>query len=450
MQSIEGEKQGIIRDLGEGLVLRHARLEDTEALAAFNSTMHIEVGAEGPDEGLAIWTRDLMSGNHPTFKTGDFTVVEDTRTGAIVSSVNLISQTWTYDGIEFLVGRPELVATHPDYRRKGLVRAQFEVVHKWSEERGELVQGITGIPWYYRQFGYEMGLNLGGGRTGYKAHVPALKEGEKEQYTLRPASKGDIPAIAQMYRLGTARSLVVAVFNEDYLLYALEGRSKKSAVHREHRIIETPEGEPVGFIAHGHSLWNGILVANVYEVGPGYSWLEVTPSVVRYLDATGEEYARREGKKGFQGFAFSLGAEHPVYEAFYYNLPRVRPPYAWYVRVPDLRGFLQHIRPALEARLARSIAAGHTGKVKVSFYTDGMLLVLEKGKLVGVEEWKVPHADDPDVAFPDLTFLQLLFGYRDLEELKHAYADCLENSNEARAVMMALFPKKASKVLGID
>ena len=37
-------------------------------------------------------------------------------------------QTWTYGGVPFEVGRPELVATHPDYRRRGLVRAQFEAV----------------------------------------------------------------------------------------------------------------------------------------------------------------------------------------------------------------------------------------------------------------------------------------------------------------------------------
>ena len=41
-----------------------------------------------------------------------------------------------------------------------LSRIQFEEVHKWSAERGETVQAITGIPFYYRQFGYEMALDL--------------------------------------------------------------------------------------------------------------------------------------------------------------------------------------------------------------------------------------------------------------------------------------------------
>src|SRR5712691_11396345 len=117
-------------------------------------------------------------------------------TGAIVSSMNLISQTWVYDGIPFGVGRPELVGTSLEYRYRGLVRAQFEVIHQWSTERGERLQAITGIPWYYRQFGYEMALNLGGGRVGYRPHIPELKDGEPEPYRVRPATAADLPCMA--------------------------------------------------------------------------------------------------------------------------------------------------------------------------------------------------------------------------------------------------------------
>ena len=39
-----------------------------------------------------------MRGNHPTFAQDDFTIVAEKGTGRIVSSLNLISQTWTYAG----------------------------------------------------------------------------------------------------------------------------------------------------------------------------------------------------------------------------------------------------------------------------------------------------------------------------------------------------------------
>ena len=95
---------------------------------------------------IVTWTRDLMEGNLPGFSPGDFTVVEDTRAGRIVSTLNLISQTWSYEGIEFPAGRVDAVVTDRAYRRRGLSRAQMELLHRWSAGRGEKVIGITAYP----------------------------------------------------------------------------------------------------------------------------------------------------------------------------------------------------------------------------------------------------------------------------------------------------------------
>lgn len=138
----------ILADLGHGLIMRRATAADAEGLADFNKLIHRDPGVTAPDEEVAAWTRDLLAGGHPTCGPNDFTIVAEQATGRIVSSMNLISQTWSYAGIPFGVGRPELVGTAPEYRNRGLVRAQFEVIHRWSAARGELVQGITGIPYY--------------------------------------------------------------------------------------------------------------------------------------------------------------------------------------------------------------------------------------------------------------------------------------------------------------
>ena len=95
------------------------------------------------EASVAAWTQDLLTRPHPTTGPGDFTLVEDTTSGVIVSTLCTISQTWSYDGVPFGVGRPELVGTHPDYRRRGLIRAQMDLVHRWSVEMGHLAQAIT-------------------------------------------------------------------------------------------------------------------------------------------------------------------------------------------------------------------------------------------------------------------------------------------------------------------
>jgi hypothetical protein len=439
----------ILRDLGDGLVLRRATAADAEALVAFNAEIHRNPDAAGPDEGVAAWTWDLMVGEHPTFDVGDFTLVEDTRNGAIVSSLNLISQTWSYSGIEFGVGRPELVGTHPDYRRRGLVRAQFEVIHAWSAERGHKMQVITGIPWYYRQFGYEMALSLGGGRVGYKANLPRLNEGEAEPYRVRPATEADLPFIACVTEHADRRYRVACVRDAALWRYELAGRSQDS-VHRTGLcLVETAGGEPVGFLAYTiRFLGRPKLAVVIYELKPGVSWLDVTPCVLRHMGAIGEECARRD-RGEFESFIFALGTEHPAYQVVPDRLPHVRRPYAWYVRVPDLPDFVRCIGPALERRLAESPLAGHNDEFKISFYRDGLRLAFEKGRLVGVGSWLPEPGDWGDAAFPDLTFLQVLLGYRSLDELLYAFADCWIESDAARALLNALFPKQASDVWGV-
>ncbi len=158
MRRASRHKRRWLRDLGGGLILRRATRRDAGALAAFNSDVLCEPGSDDRPEEMAAWTRDLMSGDHPTFKPSDFTVVEDTNTGAIASAMCLIPQTWSYEGVRLGVGLPELVGTKPEYRRRGLVRAQFDLIHEWSARRNHSLQAIGGIPNFYRQFGYEMAL----------------------------------------------------------------------------------------------------------------------------------------------------------------------------------------------------------------------------------------------------------------------------------------------------
>jgi hypothetical protein len=144
-----------------------------------------------------------------------------------------------------------------------------------------------------------------------------------------------------------------------------------------------------------------------------------------------------------------LGAEHPVYQVFDKRLPHTFGPYAWYVRVPDLPGFLRHVGPVLEQRLAGSPLAGHSGEIRISFYRGGVRLAFEDGRLAAAEPWHPAPEKAGDAAFPDLTFLQILFGYRSLEELDHAFADCWTEDDGARALLEALFPKRPSHIWAI-
>jgi GNAT superfamily N-acetyltransferase len=441
--------ENIIKDFGDGLILRQATVEDTEALVEFNGRIHADEGSDDPQEGVAAWVRDLMTLPHPTFDPADFTIVEDTTTGKIVSSLNLIDQTWSYDGVEFGVGRPELVGTDPEYRRRGLIREQFDVIHQWSAERGHKLQAITGIPHYYRLFGYEMTINLGGGRLGYLPHVPKLKDDEEDPYSLRPATYADIPFIMDVYARALERNLVGCLRDEAYWQYEIDGKSKQNIQRSELRLIESAEGERVGFIQHAPLLWNPIINMWSYELKAGISWLDVTPSVIRYLVKAGEEYAIKKDDIELAGYHFNMGADHPAHRVLPERMPRLAKPYAWYIRVADVPDFLQHIGPVLERRLAESLLVGHNGDLKISFYHSAVKLSFEKGQLKAVEGYQPEHNEDGDAFFPDLTFLRVLFGYETFEDVTNMFADCFARNDHGRALMPVLFPQKHSNIWAI-
>lgn len=435
------------RDLGDGLVLRYATPADVEALAQFNGRIH---GSERPDHFdpmVAAWTRDFMSERHPTCGPSNVTLVEDTRAGTlrVVSSMCLIPQTWTFAGIPFEVGRPEAVGTDPDYRRRGLVRMQFQVLHAKSEAMGHLVQGITGIPWYYRQFGYEYALDLGGGRLTYAANIPALKDGETEPHRLRPMTKDDLPFVKALYDKDSARS-TVACPRPDWLWHAmLDWYSPDSFERRHFQIIETADRRAVGYIAPNREMWDDVFMIDELAVVEGQSLRAVMPSVLRAIKPMAEAEAAKQGKT-LRALYWKVGREHPVFDAIPELVQKPRRPYGWYIRVADVPAFLRHIAPALEARLARSTMAGHTSEVKVNEYNGGFKMMWDRGKLVSAEAWQPVNGNEGQAGFPPLVFLQLLFGRASIMELRTFYPDCWA-SDEATVLFDALFPASYSCVI---
>jgi len=173
---------------------------------------------------------------------------------------------------------------------------------------------------------------------------------------------------------------VSCVRDEGLWQYELSGRDVQNVNHSVIQIIESKTDSAVGYVVHPPYRWGAMMPVTSYEIKPGLSWASITPTVIRYLQSMGEEYPTEDGKdKDFEAFGFWLGSEHPVYEVIPDKLPRVRAPYAWYLRVPDLPLFIRHIAAELEARLNASPMIGHSGELKLTFYESGLRFVIEAG-----------------------------------------------------------------------
>lgn len=442
------------RDLGDGLVLRWSTAEDTEHIAELVSMVFRDKANDPPNAFALQQIRALMSGQHPMMGPGDYGLIEDTNKegNPVVACTALWRHTWTYEGIPFSVGRPEMVGTDDRYRNRGLIRALFEMVHERSEAEGDLVQGITGIPYFYRQFGYEFALDLEDSRRVPTSLIPKAKEGELEAFTLREATTDDITEITALYNRRRHESIVSESISRQQWLYEIETWKELPSQLRLlalHMIVDAT-GQSVGFVAPLTKRFSARLPVFLFELAEGVNWQAVMPPILRALHAYGLTVETvKPDAPAFNEFSFPLGRTHPLFEMLGDDLAlKAEPPYAWYVRVKDVPGFLKHIAPVLEKRLVASPVAGYTGEIKLDFYRSGLRMVFEQGRLTTVEPWRVPlYESGAKGGFPPLVFLQLLFGHRSIEELRHMFPDVWVES-DARPVLKALFPTRPSFVMG--
>ncbi|MEM7112906.1 MAG: GNAT family N-acetyltransferase [Chloroflexota bacterium] len=430
------------QDLDDGLLLRWGRAEDIEAVSAFNVKWHSD-DEDNPEEWLATWTRELMNGSHPTTSATDFTLVVDTKAdNKVVSTCCLISQTWTYAGVPFGCGRPELIATDPAYRRRSLVRQQMNMLHAKSEARGELVQAITGIPWFYRQFGYEMTLELSGSRAfQWGALGQSWLTSEAKKFRLRPATVSDIPTLQTLYTKHYAAGLVKTVREAAIWHFSGFAANRQSPEGLHLFVIETAAGETAAYVEFQQ--WGHWFVVHELAVYPQFALRDIGMFLLNWFKEEAER-RNKERKQPITYVNFGFGSVHPLYEAIDSYLGELRRPYAFYVRVPDVAAFLQHIAPVLEERLAQSSLRGFEGKLRLNFYRQQLALTFEAGKIKAVSPYTAEDYHDADALFPELTFYHLLFGHRTLEEIRTIWPDCYTLNSQAAVLLNILFPKRPS------
>lgn len=437
------------RDAGEGLVLRRATAVDIPALVDLHREAYGDDPAGYRSEADEYQLSDLLERPHPTFSGSEMTVVEETATGRIVSSQHLSHHRWAYGGVEFPVGEIEHVSTRVEFRQRGLIRQQTDLMHLWSAAAGELATVVNGIPWYYTQFGYDLPLDKHNGRRlirdyavqGLAHHAP---------YAVREAGLDDLEFIQRVFQSSARRHLVSYVRTRSDWEYELAGRDERNAWARRLFIL-TSDTTPVGFI----SMAPNTLAVDAFEVDEGTPWSTATLSVARWLahDAS-RALGHDDAERSTWSFGW-LGETHPAFRAcpqLFGHPETLGSPFrrgAWYVRVPDVPGFLAHVAPALEEALATSNEAGYTGTLRIGRYRQpGMVLHLDRGR-IAVEGWEQPGIHDGDARFADATFTELLFGRTGLRELETLFPYRVGVSPTARPVLDALFPRRPSLLLPV-
>ena len=330
----------------------------------------------------------------PEVGIGSFTVAVD---GArLVSSMVLLREELAIGGVTVPAAEVGYVATDAEYQNQGLVRRQFDLAHEWSDGRGDLVQLIAGIAYFYRLFGYEYAIEMPAVRLVLPGREPAMPSG----WTVRPAAPDDVDAVLALQQTARHAADVTSTHaSPRWKKAVLENRGATVVAEREGNVhgVASIGGGPPG-VGDGVSMLRGL-------AGDRRS---AVMALVAASKEGGKPVAiqRRPGTLGDEVLA-PMCVEHSR-------------SYAWYVRTPDPVALIDRLRPVLDDRLASSPFADTSTRLLISLYRSSIMLSIDAGRVVGVESGG-PEQDPTDrggagVA-PDLVATLLLgrYGARWLE-----------------------------------
>jgi predicted N-acetyltransferase YhbS len=409
--------------LGNGLVLKSVRdTNDAERLSEFNAQPF------GPSVGEM--SRALMI-HHPDTRPHHWLFIEDDN-HQIISSLALIPWTWRYEDVTLKSGEMGIVSTLETHRNKGLIRALDARFKELLHDEDFDFSHIQGIPYFYRQFGYEYAMPLEGQWQIELRHVP--DQVPNSGYICRAATIDDIPLLMQMYDEAAATLDIHAVRSADIWRYLLEDAAG-SETEAETWLMLDSSDHAVGYWRIAlHGFGEGLIVSDTSRLR--HAAAEV---LLSWLKA-----AAVERNKPY--IRFNLPANHDLLRVAMYRGARDAGTYAWQLHMVDVACLLKKLTPVLERRIAASPFAGLSQEVIINLYRKAVTLNFERSKLRAVND--IGFTDKGEIHIPPLLFAPLVLGYRSREELRQAYPD-VNIWGQSQHLVDVLFPKLESFLFSI-
>jgi len=403
------------------LVLKSVADEpDVARLAAFNGLIF--------DQGVAEMTRELIL-NHPNTRPEHWLFVEDEADGQVVSSLCLIPWTWRYQGIEIKAGEMGIVGTLETYRRRGLIRALAGRHKELLREGGYDLSHIQGIPYFYRQFGYEYAMPLEGGWHVELHQIPDLPEGQVAPCVFRLATDQDVPVLLRLYDQA-ARDLDIHAARSEAEWHYLFGPSTKTEMDAQTWLMVDDRDQAMGYIrVPKEGFGQGLIVGEVSRLS-----FELALAALRFLKKLSIERSKPYVRLNVPESCALIQVAHTLGA-------RDAGRYAWQIHLVDVARLLRKLGPVFERRLAASPLAGLSRTICLNLYREAFDLHFDHGTLLAVDP--VGFRDGGTIRMPPLLLAPLLLGYKSRQELAQAYPD-FGAGGEGQLLADILFPKLES------
>jgi predicted N-acetyltransferase YhbS len=393
----------------DGIVLRGARQGDLEQILELTDARG---GPEDLHEARAAFTH---AEGHRRF----YVAFDGDRLASVLA---LWQESIRLGSTRLPAGQMDFVATATDYEHRGLARDLVAIAHQVSAERGDILQILVGIPYFYRQFGYRYVIPM----PGYYTVRPDTRIDVPNGVAVREATRADRSTVEALQDRAQASAGVAMAHSED----AWEWMFSSETVTL--RLAERA-GKAIGMarVAPEEDDENRALS----EVATS----EASVVLALIEDARGPNAARTvqvtERAGGVVQNALSGLTEHSDSgEEFL-------------LRVPDPAALLEAVRSELSARLAESPFATERGELLISFYSSSAILSFDKGTITNVARgpaMQAPVHGGGSGVPPDLIG-DLVFGPHGAEALDDLYPDL--NLGRRQGLMSALFPPQRADIL---
>jgi predicted N-acetyltransferase YhbS len=365
----------------------------------------------------------------PAMKNEYWFIVEEKKTGTLVSAFALIPWKWELEGIELEVAEMGIVGTLEKHRGRGLMRDLNREFDKTLEEDGFDLVVIQGIPGFYDQFGFSYSIPLENHINVPFHGIPEKKE--EDGYAFHLAGIKDIPLLMREDEAYRNRFSLSSIRDEAQWNYMLT-ESLKTEYGSEYWIFDhEKKGEAGYFRIPKQGFGTGLIVSEASE----NTTFDGLNSLLAFCKQKAEErdkpYIRLNlhNDSNVGKMAISMGSKPGT-------------PYGWQVKFPDVARFLMKMKPVFEKRIQSSGFDRFSGAFVLDFYKSSVVLHWKEGVLEAVTSGREesPHTLSINA---DL-FPALCLGHRTWQEIRHCRPDIFPNSKSSALLTDVLFPSTMS------
>jgi predicted acetyltransferase len=363
---------------------------------------------------------------HPKMTLRNIYVIKDK--GEMVSTLNLIPVTWQIGGIPLKVAEMGHVGTLPEYRGRGLIQRLVGEFHKDVKRQGYDLAVIEGIPYFYRQFGYEYSIPLLEETRISLDQIPKYET----KVNIRRFNEKDVPSAIDLLERAQSKFHVRSVRSksvwmaqhktsiasdpEPFEAYVAEERRRLIAYFRIRKMPEEKE----------------LLLTEISAVDQ-----IAAEAILNFL----KDYGIR---KNLATLSANISYEEP-FSKFLVCLGGIRrvPPYAWQIRITDYVKIFRKLKHLMEKRLSNSPYHSLTEILNFNFRMFTIQVTVKKGRIMDVQKFQT--GERSPIGLNPIAFIQLLTGYRNREELEATCPD-IRIASSHRYLIDILFPKLPSYI----